>query len=80
MKKFGETAIKAVELFTSEKVATPEEAWRKAANEVIACKSVRKKGCPKNAFLALCSEGKVKGIPAGNYTGSEKMEGIPLKH
>lgn len=72
MNQFGETAIRAVELFTFGKVNTPDKAWAEAANEGIASSKGRDKGCPRNAFLALCSEGKVKGIPAGNYTSSEK--------
>jgi hypothetical protein len=32
--------------------------------------SARKKGCPRGAFLGLCEEGLVKGIPAGHYTAS----------
>jgi hypothetical protein len=72
MNQFGKTAIRAVELFISRKVNTPEEAWREATNEVIDSRSSRDKCCPKNAFLALCSEGTVKGIPVGDYTSSEK--------
>ncbi len=70
MNQFGKTAVRAVGLFTLKEVNTPEEAWRKAANEVIDSQFSRDKGCPRNAFLSLCSEGKVKGIPAGNYTRS----------
>ena len=33
--------------------------------------TARKKGCPRGAFLGLCEEGLVKGIPAGNYTASK---------
>lgn len=29
------------------------------------------KPCPKSTFLGLCQEGKVKGIPAENYTASK---------
>ncbi len=79
MNQYGETAIKAAELFTSKKVNTPAEAWREAASEVLASESVRGKGCPKDAFLALCSEGKVRGIPAGNYTRSEKNASYALE-
>jgi len=79
MNQFGETAIRAVELFTSQKVNTPEEAWGEGANKVIASRPVRGKGCPRNAFLALCSEGKVKGIPVGNYTRSEKNSRYALE-
>jgi len=31
----------------------------------------RRKGCPRGAFLGLCEEGLVKGIPAGCYTSSK---------
>ncbi len=31
----------------------------------------RKKTCPRGAFLGLCEEGLVKGIPAGRYTASK---------
>jgi hypothetical protein len=33
--------------------------------------SARKKGCPRGAFLGLCEEGLVRGIPAGRYTSSK---------
>ena len=33
--------------------------------------TARKKGCPRGAFLGLCEEGLVKGIPAGRYTSSK---------
>jgi hypothetical protein len=33
--------------------------------------SAREKGCPRGAFLGLCEEGLVKGIPAGRYTSSK---------
>ena len=29
--------------------------------------SSRKKGCPQSAFLGLCEDGYVKGIPQGRY-------------
>jgi len=79
MNQFGEMAIRAVELFNSRKVNTPKDAWEEAANKVIASRSVRMKGCPKNAFLALCSEGKIRGIPAGNYTRSRKNREYALE-
>jgi hypothetical protein len=30
----------------------------------------QKKGCPKGAYLGLCEEGLVNGIPVGSYTTS----------
>jgi hypothetical protein len=38
--------------------------------------SARKKGCPRGAFLGLCEEGLVKGIPAGDYTASKDDKGL----
>jgi hypothetical protein len=32
--------------------------------------AARKKGSPRGAFLGLCEEGLVKGIPPGHYTAS----------
>lgn len=37
------------------------------------------KSCPKNSFLGLCSEGKIKGIPGGNYTRSKENKLYALK-
>ena len=33
--------------------------------------AARKKSCPRGAFLGLCEEGLVKGIPPGQYTASK---------
>lgn len=41
-----------------------------AENAFPQSKSRQDKGCPKNTFLSLCQQGKVKGIPAGAYTTS----------
>ncbi|MBO8129813.1 MAG: hypothetical protein H0Z39_11580 [Peptococcaceae bacterium] len=73
MGKYGEIAIRAVALLQVEECADPSKAWDKAAAEVFTeSVSSRKKGCPKNAFLGLCEEGRVKGVPAGTYTRSTK--------
>jgi hypothetical protein len=34
--------------------------------------SLQEKGCPLDAFLGLCEEGLVSGVPAGTYTRSVK--------
>jgi hypothetical protein len=36
--------------------------------------AARKKACPRGAFLGLCEEGLVKGIPAGRYTPSNESK------
>lgn len=73
MGKYGETAIRAVALLGAEECDDPRKAWDKVAAEVFRGReSSRKKGCPKDAFLGLCEEGMVKGVPAGSYTRSTK--------
>ncbi|WP_279048376.1 DUF6979 family protein [Cedecea davisae] len=42
--------------------------WQLTMNEIFPNQmSSRKKGCPRGAFLGLCEEGLIKGIPAGDY-------------
>jgi hypothetical protein len=41
--------------------------------------SAQKKGCPRGAFLGLCEEGLVKGIPAGNYTTSKDNKAYAVR-
>ena len=48
------------------------KAWSRkwVKNEFPASLRSQDKNCPKNAFLGLCEEGLVKGIPRGKYTKS----------
>ncbi len=41
--------------------------------------TARKKGCPRGAFLGLCEEGLVKGIPAGHYTASRDNKAYAVR-
>ncbi len=44
---------------------------KKSAMEVFPSNPAsREKSCPKSAFLGLCGNGLVKGVPPGNYTKS----------
>ncbi|WP_406660612.1 hypothetical protein V7O66_12345 [Methanolobus sp. ZRKC3] len=80
MNKYGEAALKAVELFESGINMDPRDAWELIANDIFAdSPSCRRKGCPKSAFLGLCEEGLVRGIPKGSYTRSQKNKGYALK-
>ncbi len=66
--RYGEAALMAVRQPASAG-GTPEERWDESMNKLYPTSSAaRKKGCPRGAFLGLCEEGLVKGIPAGNYT------------
>jgi len=39
----------------------------------------RKKGSPRGAFLGLCEEGLVKGIPAGDYGAPKANKGYAVR-
>jgi hypothetical protein len=79
MSCYGEAAIKAVELFRARQVKSPALAWEVAINGIPnLASSTRKKGCPKEAFLGLCEEGLVSGIPRGSYTDSQENKQYAL--
>lgn len=58
----------------------PVDAWQSAAEEVFLDRnSLQEKSCPKSAFLGLCEEGLINGVPQGNYTRSEKNKAYAIK-
>jgi hypothetical protein len=67
MNQYGRAAVRAVELYRNRSPADPLGAWKKAIAEFTDSIYSRKKPCPKNAFLGLCSDGLIAGIPRGNY-------------
>ncbi|GEJ56610.1 DUF6979 family protein [Anaeromyxobacter diazotrophicus] len=71
---YGEAAVAAVNLVKLERFAPPE-AWRRAVARTFESVSSQEKGCPQGAFLGLCEEGLVVGVPgapSGTYTRSVK--------
>lgn len=73
MGSYGDVALKATALFTAGRAGSPAEAWRLAAREVFTDRAAsQKKGCPRGAYLGLCGEGLVAGVPSGDYTRSER--------
>ncbi len=69
MSKYGDCAVRSVQFVMNG--STPGRAWERATiTEFGRGTASQKKGCPKHAFLGLCSNGEVKGIPPGNYTKS----------
>ena len=71
--KYGDTALAAVKLIKNRNPSDPRMAWEKAIiGYYESGSSSAKKGCPRDTFLGLCMEGKIKGIPKGNYTRSKK--------
>lgn len=68
--RYGEAALMAARQGSSASV-DPVARWESAMEKLYpTSQSARKKGCPRGAFLGLCEEGLVKGIPFGRYTAS----------
>ena len=63
MGKYGEAAIRSIELITESSHDSPVSAWNQATSEIFGKgSSSQKKGCPRNAFIGLCESGLVKGV------------------
>ncbi len=80
MSKYGDVAVRATNLVQSGACTSPLEAWRAAAREVFPEKMPsQNKCCPKSAYLGLCEEGVVAGIPRGDYTSSRENKSYALR-
>jgi hypothetical protein len=79
MSGYGKAAVRAVELYTTGLVDSPQEAWDWATAEVFGGTSSQEKGCPKGAFLGLCEAGLIRGVPRGAYTRSRKNKKYALE-
>jgi hypothetical protein len=67
--RYGEAALTAARDSAG---TSPAKRWQSAVEKVYPTSvTAQKKGCPRGAFLGLCEEGLVKGIPAGQYTTSK---------
>ena len=70
--RYGEAALMVVRQ-ASAAGANPLKLWENAMDKLYSSSLVaRRKGGPRGAFLGLCEEGLVKGIPAGEYAASKK--------
>ncbi len=68
MNKYSTAAIKAVNFLNNHKAVSPEIAWEMATQELFRKGSpAQEKGCPKCAFLGLCEDGYIVGVPIGKY-------------
>ncbi|MEM5471227.1 hypothetical protein WNZ14_05760 [Hoeflea sp. AS60] len=73
MGKYGEAAISAVHLLARNEAMPPRLAWATAVRDIFpSSQSSQLKGCPRDAFLALCGLGAVRNVTAGPYTRSIK--------
>ena len=68
MSEYGETAVLAVQRLNTKEESDPLDACKNAAKRIFpVSKDSQDKGCPKGAFLGLCSEGLIHGIERGDY-------------
>ena len=78
MAKYAKCALEAVNLIIASD-APPGDAWRKATTQAFgAGTSGQEKSCPRDAFLGLCQQGLVRGVPGGRYTASKKSAGYAV--
>jgi|SRR5580698_6798341 hypothetical protein len=67
--RYGEAALMAARDSAG---TSPAKRWQSAIEKVYPTSvSAQRKGGPRGAFLGLCEEGLVKGIPAGQYAASK---------
>jgi len=77
--KYGEAALIAARQQSSGD-ANPVVRWERAMETLYPTSPTsRKKGCPRGAFLGLCEEGLVKGVPPGHYTASKDDKAYAVK-
>jgi hypothetical protein len=59
---------------------SPLARWERAMQKLYPTSvAARKKGCPRGAFLGLCEEGLVKGVPVGHYTASRDNKAYAIR-
>lgn len=80
MGKYGLAAVAATTLVREGRVSEPNEAWELAVRGVFpGSKASQAKGCPRGAYLGLCEEGLVVGVPPGSYCRSVKNKEYALR-
>ena len=68
--RYGEAALMAARRASSGDI-NPIACWESAVEGLYPTSpTAQQKSCPRGAFLGLCEEGLVKGIPAGHYKAS----------
>lgn len=77
--RYGEAALMAARQGASADMS-PLVRWERAMEKLYPTSpTARKKGGPRGAFLGLCEEGLVKGIPAGHYAASRDNKAYAVR-
>lgn len=80
MNKYAQVAVNTVEAFKINPNIAVIETWDQQAAIIFGEEiSLNRQGCAKSAFLGLCEEGAIVGIPKGNYTKSILNKEYALK-
>ena len=73
MEKYRDAAVLAVDLIANGSAMDPASAWLQSTRKCFpTSKNLQEKGCPRGAFLGLCSAGFVKGIEPARYGRASK--------
>lgn len=77
--RYGEAALIAARRVSTGET-NPIAGWKTAMETLYpTSQTARKKSCPRGAFLGLCEEGLVMGIPAGQYAASKDDKAYALQ-
>jgi hypothetical protein len=77
--RYEEAALMATRQGSSANIS-PVARWERAMEKLYPTSpTARKKSCPRAAFLGLCEEGMVNGIPAGHYTSSKENKAYSVR-
>ena len=77
--RYGEAAIMATREVSSAGIS-PVARWESAMLRLYpSSPTARRKSCPRGAYLGLCEEGLVKGIPPGHYTASNDNKAYAVR-
>jgi hypothetical protein len=77
--RYGEAALMATRQESSAEI-DPIARWESAMARLYPTSTAaRKKRCPRGAFLGLCEEGLVKGIPPGIYRASKDDKAYAIR-
>jgi hypothetical protein len=77
--RYGEAALIATREGSSAGTS-PVARWDSAMQSLYpSSPTAQRKSCPRGAYLGLCEEGLVKGIPPGRYTASEDNKAYAVR-
>jgi hypothetical protein len=77
--RYGEAALMATQEGFSAGIS-PVARWEWAMQRLYpSSPTARRRSCSRGAFLGLCEEGLVKGIPAGHYTASKDNKAYAVR-